>query len=72
MDGKNYLANVYSWHLIGIQIECSVVRFHNIFGPKGTWVGGKKAPAARRKGETTDGGEIEAGVMVCNQSFTCF
>ena len=37
-------------------------RFHNIFGPQGTWNGGKeKAPAAmlRKAAETSDGGEIE-------------
>lgn len=39
-----------------------VARFHNIFGPFGTWAGGKeKAPAAlcRKVAETVDGGTIE-------------
>jgi len=39
-----------------------VARYHNIFGPNGTWQGGKeKAPAAicRKVAETEDGGEIE-------------
>ena len=39
-----------------------VARFHNIFGPEGTWEGGReKAPAAicRKVSETPDGGEIE-------------
>ncbi len=39
-----------------------VARFHNIFGPLGTWSGGKeKAPAAlcRKVAETPDGGTIE-------------
>jgi GDP-D-mannose 3', 5'-epimerase len=39
-----------------------VARFHNIFGPEGTWRGGKeKAPAAlcRKVAETEDGGQIE-------------
>ena len=39
-----------------------VARFHNIFGPDGTWTGGKeKAPAAfcRKVAEAEDGGEIE-------------
>jgi nucleoside-diphosphate-sugar epimerase len=39
-----------------------VARFHNIFGPYGTWKDGKeKAPAAmcRKAAETSDGGEIE-------------
>jgi GDP-D-mannose 3', 5'-epimerase len=39
-----------------------IARFHNIFGPEGTWRGGlEKAPAAlcRKVAETPDGGEIE-------------
>lgn len=44
----------------GVQVR--VARFHNIFGPEGTWTGGReKAPAAtcRKVAETKDGGEIE-------------
>lgn len=43
-------------------IEVRVARFHNIYGPEGTWEGGKeKAPAAlcRKIAATKDGGEIE-------------
>lgn len=43
-------------------MECRVARFHNIFGPEGTWDGGKeKAPAAmcRKVGQCPDGGVIE-------------
>jgi nucleoside-diphosphate-sugar epimerase len=43
-------------------LNVRVARFHNIFGPYGTWEGGKeKAPAAmcRKVSETPDGGEIE-------------
>jgi len=43
-------------------IDVKVVRFHNIFGPKGTWEGGKeKAPAAicRKVAMASNGGEIE-------------
>ena len=43
-------------------LDVIVARFHNIFGPYGTWTGGKeKAPAAmcRKVSETPDGGEIE-------------
>lgn len=39
-----------------------VARFHNIFGPEGTWTGGReKAPAAicRKVADAPDGGEIE-------------
>jgi GDP-D-mannose 3',5'-epimerase len=44
----------------GVQVR--VARFHNIFGPQGTWCGGReKAPAAmcRKVAETPSGGEIE-------------
>lgn len=43
-------------------MNVKVARFHNIFGPYGTWQGGKeKAPAAicRKIAEAKDGGEIE-------------
>lgn len=44
----------------GIQVR--IARFHNIFGPEGTWTGGReKAPAAmcRKVIETPDGGTID-------------
>jgi GDP-D-mannose 3',5'-epimerase len=44
----------------GLQVR--IARFHNIFGPEGTWRGGReKAPAAfcRKVAETANGGEIE-------------
>jgi nucleoside-diphosphate-sugar epimerase len=43
-------------------VEVRVARFHNIFGPEGTWTGGReKAPAAvcRKVAEVPHGGEIE-------------
>lgn len=43
-------------------LNVRVARFHNIFGPEGTWRGGKeKAPAAlcRKVAEQEDGGTIE-------------
>ena len=43
-------------------MECRVARYHNIFGPEGTWDGGKeKAPAAmcRKIAITPSGGDIE-------------
>ncbi len=48
------------WRNFGLNVR--VARFHNIFGPEGTWRGGKeKAPAAlcRKVAEQEDGGEIE-------------
>ncbi len=44
------------------KLDVRIARFHNIFGPQGTWRGGKeKAPAAmlRKAAETPDGGEFE-------------
>jgi nucleoside-diphosphate-sugar epimerase len=44
----------------GLQVR--VARYHNIFGPEGTWTGGKeKAPAAicRKVAEAPNGGSIE-------------
>src|SRR5580765_856777 len=44
----------------GVQVR--VARFHNIFGPEGTWSGGReKVPAAvcRKVAEAPEGGEIE-------------
>ncbi len=43
-------------------IEARIARFHNIFGPQGTWDGGReKAPAAvcRKVAMAEDGGSIE-------------
>ena len=43
-------------------MEVRIARYHNIFGPEGTWQGGReKAPAAlcRKIAGTPDGGEIE-------------
>jgi nucleoside-diphosphate-sugar epimerase len=43
-------------------MEVRIARYHNIFGPEGTWQGGReKAPAAlcRKVAEARDGGEIE-------------
>jgi GDP-D-mannose 3', 5'-epimerase len=44
------------------KLDVRLARFHNIFGPQGTWTGGKeKAPAAmlRKAAEAEDGGTIE-------------
>lgn len=43
-------------------LNCKIARFHNIFGPRGSWNNGKeKAPAAicRKVAQAVDGGEIE-------------
>lgn len=43
-------------------MQCRIARYHNIFGPEGTWEGGKeKAPAAmcRKVAQAEDGGSVE-------------
>ncbi len=43
-------------------VECRIARYHNIFGPEGTWTGGReKAPAAmcRKVAAANDGDTIE-------------
>lgn len=43
-------------------LDVKIARFHNVFGPEGSWTGGKeKAPAAvcRKIAETKNGGTIE-------------
>jgi len=43
-------------------LDVRIARFHNVFGPGGTWMGGKeKSPAAmcRKSSESEAGGEIE-------------
>lgn len=59
---KLFSERVYLAYNRNYAMECRVARFHNIFGPKGTWQGGReKAPAAmcRKVAETPDGGTIE-------------
>ncbi len=44
------------------KLQVRIARFHNIFGPEGTWTGGReKAPAAmcRKVAETPDGGTMK-------------
>jgi len=59
---KLFSERLYLAYARNYGIEARIVRFHNIFGPEGTWQGGKeKAPAAlcRKVAEAKDGGEIE-------------
>jgi nucleoside-diphosphate-sugar epimerase len=55
------------------KLDVRVARFHNIFGPMGTWDGGKeKAPAAmcRKVAESPEGGSIEVwGTGLQTRSF---
>lgn len=59
---KLFSERLYSAYGRDLGIETRVARFHNIFGPLGTWTGGKeKAPAAicRKVAEAAHDGEIE-------------
>jgi len=59
---KLFSERLYAAYQRNYGIEIRVARFHNIFGPEGTWSGGReKAPAAicRKVAEAPDGGEIE-------------
>jgi nucleoside-diphosphate-sugar epimerase len=59
---KLFSERIYLTYQRNHGIAVRVARFHNIFGPLGTWNGGReKAPAAicRKVAETPDGGEIE-------------
>jgi GDP-D-mannose 3',5'-epimerase len=59
---KLFSERLYSSFQRNYGIHVRIARFHNIFGPEGTWSGGKeKAPAAvcRKVASAPDGGEIE-------------
>lgn len=59
---KLFSERLYLAYNRNMGMRCRVGRFHNIFGPEGTWTGGKeKAPAAlcRKVAEVRDGGCIE-------------
>ena len=59
---KLFSERLYLSYARNYGIRVRIARFHNIFGPEGTWHGGKeKAPAAfcRKIAEAKDGGEIE-------------
>ena len=59
---KLFSERLYLAYQRNFGIKVYVARFHNIFGPEGTWCGGKeKVPAAmcRKVAEVEDGGEIE-------------
>jgi nucleoside-diphosphate-sugar epimerase len=59
---KLFSERLYLSYMRNYRVAVRVARFHNIFGPLGTWQGGReKAPAAlcRKVAETPDGGEIE-------------
>lgn len=59
---KIFSERLYLSFMKNYGLNVKITRFHNIFGPQGTWSGGReKAPAAicRKVAEAKDGGEIE-------------
>lgn len=59
---KLFSERLYMSYARNYGIDVHIARYHNIYGPEGTWCGGKeKAPAAlcRKIAETIDGGQIE-------------
>jgi len=59
---KLFSERLYFAYMRNRGVQVRVARFHNIFGPEGSWTGGReKAPAAicRKVAEAADGGEIE-------------
>lgn len=59
---KLFSERLYLSYYRNHKMQVRIARFHNIFGPQGTWTGGKeKAPAAmcRKVAETPDGGSID-------------
>lgn len=59
---KLFSERLYLAYLSNYGLEVHIARFHNIFGPEGSWNDGReKAPAAicRKVAESKDGSEIE-------------
>jgi len=59
---KLFSERLYLAYMSNYGVEVRVARFHNIFGPEGTWCGGReKAPAAicRKVAEASGGDEVD-------------
>ncbi len=59
---KLFMEKLCQYYREDYHLETRIVRFHNVYGPLGTYEGGKeKAPAAicRKVAEAPDGGEVE-------------
>lgn len=59
---KLFSERLYLSYMRNYRVQVRIARFHNIFGPDGTWDGGKeKAPAAlcRKVAQAPENGEIE-------------
>ncbi|MCS6765330.1 MAG: NAD-dependent epimerase/dehydratase family protein [Candidatus Protistobacter heckmanni] len=59
---KLFSERLYMAFARNYDFQSRIARFHNIFGPEGTWVGGReKAPAAicRKVASAADGGQVD-------------
>jgi nucleoside-diphosphate-sugar epimerase len=59
---KLFAERLYLTYARNHGMVCRIARYHNVFGPEGTWRGGReKAPAAlcRKVAMVRDGGEVE-------------
>jgi GDP-D-mannose 3',5'-epimerase len=59
---KLFSERLYQAYARNSGMDIKIARFHNVFGPFGTWRGGReKAPAAicRKVAEAADGGQVE-------------
>ena len=59
---KLFSEHLYRSYARNYDMNIHIARFHNIFGPEGTWTGGKeKAPAAicRKVSEASNGGTVD-------------
>ena len=59
---KLFSERLYLTYLRNLGVNVHIARYHNVFGPEGTWTGGReKAPAAicRKVAEARDGDAIE-------------
>ncbi|MBN2064151.1 MAG: NAD-dependent epimerase/dehydratase family protein [Sedimentisphaerales bacterium] len=59
---KLFSERMYMAYSRNLNLDVRIARFHNIFGPEGTWTGGReKSPAAfcRKVAQTPDNGTIE-------------
>ena len=69
---KLFSERLYLTYARNYKLNCKVARYHIIFGPQGTWDGGReKAPAAlcRKIAKSDDGGEIEIWGIEKNKIF---
>lgn len=59
---KLYAERIYQAHARNYKLNVKIARFHTVFGPEGTWQGGREkvyAALCRKVAQAPDGGEIE-------------